>query len=309
MTAFAARLRESVDLGSVSDDLMHVVQAAFEPMAAAGLGPPGAGRLGRLISAGAASPGGVSMAVPIGDADVVLALRRPPMWDFRPCAKGPRRGWLGTRCAVDAAAEEGPAMFIRFRWVLWPILVIGIALVVAPLALSMPSKTSAGQKMLDDFHSIMQAAAVRKTVAYDKVFVDLRQVAVTGVSAAAEAPALFSTLASPLHVTETQLAAMLSGEFPAMAKLLGALPALVPVFSNVPPGLTWYAPIVKTMQDNVQHYAKVDSLPNFNLFTWFFVAPGAILVLCAALGVWGAYRPLRRDISRLSVTSTETRAA
>lgn len=197
----------------------------------------------------------------------------------------------------------------RFRWVLWPILVIGIALVVAPLALSMPSKTSAGQKMLDDFHSIMQPAAVRKTVAYDKVFVDLRQVAVTGVTAAAEAPALFSTLASSLHVTETQLAAMLSDEFPAMAKLLGALPALVPVFSKVPPGLNWYAPIVKTMQDNVQHYAKVDSLPNFNLFTWFFVAPGAILVLCAALGVWGAYRPRRRVISRLSVTSTETRAA
>ena len=33
------------------------------------------------------------------------------------------------------------------RKVLWPILLIGLALVVVPLALGMPGKTAAGQRM------------------------------------------------------------------------------------------------------------------------------------------------------------------
>jgi hypothetical protein len=197
----------------------------------------------------------------------------------------------------------------RFRWALWPILVIGVALIVAPFAMSLPSKVSAGQKLLDNFHPVMQPGAVAKTVAYDKVFEELRQVATTGVSAAGEAPALFSTLASSLHITQPQLAGMLDAGFPAMAKLLSNLPSLVPVFKKVPPGLSWYAPIVNMMQANVQNYAQVDSLPNFNLFTWFFVVPGALLVAFAALGAWGAYRPRRRAAGDLTVLPGSSRAA
>jgi hypothetical protein len=197
----------------------------------------------------------------------------------------------------------------RFRWVLWPVLVVGLALILAPFALSLPSKTSAGQKLLDDFHPIMQPAAVSRTLAYDKVFEHLRQVSITGASAAGEAPKLFSTLASSLHVTEPQLAAMLDAEFPAAAKLLSDLPSLAPVFRQVPPGLNWYAPIISTMQHNVQNYAQVDSLPNFNLFTWFFVVPGALLVVLAALGGWGSYRPRSSRRRNLAVVRNETRAA
>lgn len=196
-----------------------------------------------------------------------------------------------------------------FRWTLWPILVIGAALIVAPFAMSLPSKAGAGQKLLDNFHPIMQPAAVRTTVAYDKVFQQLRQVAVTGVSAAGEAPALFSTLASSLHVTEPQLAALLNAQFPAVAKLLSGLPSLVPVFKKVPPGLSWYAPIVGTMQGNVQNYSQVDSLPNFNLLTWFFVVPGALLVVFAGLGAWSAYRPRREGAADLAVVRGSSRAA
>jgi hypothetical protein len=46
----------------------------------------------------------------------------------------------------------------------WPVLVIGLALIVAPLAFSLPSKASAGQKMRDGFHPLMQPAAVATTV-------------------------------------------------------------------------------------------------------------------------------------------------
>jgi hypothetical protein len=41
------------------------------------------------------------------------------------------------------------------------------------------------------------------------------------------------------------------------------------------------------MQENVTNYEQVNSLPDFRLFTWFFVLPGALLVLLAGYGLFG----------------------
>ena len=49
------------------------------------------------------------------------------------------------------------------RKVLWAVLVIGAALVIAPFALSLPSKAGAGERMLGDFQPIMQPDQVRTT--------------------------------------------------------------------------------------------------------------------------------------------------
>ena len=68
--------------------------------------------------------------------------------------------------------------------------------------------------------------------------------------------------------------------------LIGMMRQAAPVAARVPPGLEWYRPLVTTMQGNVDDYAKVNSLPNFNLFTWFFVVPGVLLVLLAGFGLW-----------------------
>jgi hypothetical protein len=163
-----------------------------------------------------------------------------------------------------------------------PILVIGIALIVLPFAISLPSKASAGQTMMDNFHPIMQPASVAKTVNYyNQTFTPLRPVAIGGVAAAAEVPQLVAALSKQLHMTPAQLQQFLGKDFPAIAGLLGNLPRLTPVFTNVPPGLDHYQPLVKTMQTNVSNYAKINSLPNFRLFTWFFVVPGVLLVLLA----------------------------
>jgi hypothetical protein len=68
------------------------------------------------------------------------------------------------------------------RKVLWPVLVIGILLIVMPFAISLPSKASAGQTMLNEFHPIMQPANVNTTVNYYyQTFVPLRAVADGGV--------------------------------------------------------------------------------------------------------------------------------
>jgi hypothetical protein len=67
--------------------------------------------------------------------------------------------------------------------------------------------------------------------------------------------------------------------------LLASFPKLVPVFSQVGPGLTHYKPLIDTMQANVSNYQQVDSLPNFRLFVWFFEIPGVLIAIFSLLGL------------------------
>jgi hypothetical protein len=168
----------------------------------------------------------------------------------------------------------------------WPILVVGVLLIVLPFTISLPSKASAGQAMLDNFHPIMQPASVRETVSlYDNTFVQLKPVATGGIAAAGEEPALLKGLATGLHLSPAQLEQFLGSKYPAFAQLLEGFPKLVPVFSQVGPGLADYKPLVETMQANVSNYEQVDSLPNFRLFVWFFEVPGALIAIFALLGL------------------------
>jgi hypothetical protein len=181
------------------------------------------------------------------------------------------------------------------RVFLWPILLIGVVLIVIPFAIGLPGKASAGQKMLDDLHSLMQPASVQKTDYYfNNTFVPLDPVSVGAVQAGAEAPKLIGALATPLHMTPTQVTQFLGTQFPATATLLGGLPKLAPVFRNVPPGIVHYTPLVKAIQANVGNYAKVDNLPDLRLFTWILVVPGALLVLLAA---WPLVSARRRRVA------------
>ncbi len=172
----------------------------------------------------------------------------------------------------------------------WPVLIIGILMVLLPFAISMPSKTSAGQNMLNDFHAMMQPASVNVTVGlYHSTFEPLLPVARGGIAAAGETNEMMTGLATAMHMTPSQLATYFGSKYPALAQLLTSFPRTVPIFKNVAPGLNHYKPLVETMQANVNNYAKVDSLPNFNLFTWFFVVPGALISLFALLGL-GLFR-------------------
>ena len=152
------------------------------------------------------------------------------------------------------------------RKVLWPVLAIGILLIVAPFAIGLPGKAAAGQRMLNDFHPLMQPASVRTTADYyDNVFVPLGSLAKQFTAAS----------------TDPQMQAQLK-------PLMPMLQPAMPIFERVPAGLAHYKPLVTTMQGNVSDYASVDSLPNFNLFTWFFVVPGILLVVLAGAGLYTA---------------------
>jgi hypothetical protein len=203
------------------------------------------------------------------------------------------------------------------RKILWAVLVVGLALVIAPFALSLPSRTAAGQRMLNGFQPIMQPTQVQKTADYyNNVFVPLGKV--TPMMSAAnlatfrrylagfpavqkDSAKLVPLLAQSLHMTPGQVQLLMAKQLPAMSAMLISLPQMqldfggllgtmeqnVGVFSQVPAGLAHYKPLVTTMQANVDNFNQVNSLPDFRLFTWFFVVPGVLLLLLAGFGLYG----------------------
>jgi hypothetical protein len=189
---------------------------------------------------------------------------------------------------------------------MWAVLTIGLALVIAPFALSLPSKAAAGERMLSSFEPIMQPSQVEKTAAYyNDVFVPLGKVtpmmSVANVrkfqtylagfdGMQSDAQKLVPMLAQALGMTPAQVQAMLKS-LPAVQRdfgaLLGTLQQNVGIFAQVPAGLRHYEPLVTTMQANVDDYRPVSSLPSFRLLTWFFVVPGVLLVILAGYGLFG----------------------
>jgi hypothetical protein len=193
------------------------------------------------------------------------------------------------------------------RKLFWGVLVVGVALVIAPFAISLPAKSAAGERMLSDFQPIMQTDQVKTTAYYyNRVFTPLGQVVpamgkqnvakfdgyVTGLKSITLTPAQMGTMQTQFP----QLAHLLQG-MPVMLKdfdqLIGLMQANEQIFAQVPPGLQHYGPLVTAMQGNVNDFKQVNSLPDFRLFTWFFVVPGALLALVAALGLWGNALELR----------------
>ena len=159
------------------------------------------------------------------------------------------------------------------RKLLGSVLVIGLALVIAPFAIGLPGKAAAGQRMLNGFHPLMQRAAVQTTASY------------------------YNNVFTPLGTVSTQFTAAASN--PQMQKqlapLMPILQPVMPIFKQVPAGLGWYGPLVHTMQANVDNYKQVNSLPDFRLFTWFFVLPGALLIVLSGYGLFG--NPFARRFS------------
>jgi hypothetical protein len=120
-----------------------------------------------------------------------------------------------------------------------------------------------------------------------------------------EAQALVPAFAQATGMTEEQAAEYMATEFPAMMQMMQNLPEMqtdfgnlltlmganVEIFGQVPAGLQHYEPLVDTMEAQRTNYDSIAGLPDFRLFTWFFVVPGALLVLLAIMGL----RISRRD--------------
>lgn len=204
------------------------------------------------------------------------------------------------------------------------VLVIGIALIATPLVIGLPDKADGGQEMIDAFEPLMDPDNVQKTADYyNDVFVPLGDVVpamtqenidrfnayLAGFEGmGADAQNLVPALMAATGMTEEQVQQYLGTEFPAMSQMLQGLPQMqqdftglmglmganVPIFEQVPAGLDHYKPLVDTMQGQQGNYDKISALPDFRLFTWFFVVPGVLLVALALVGLRG--RPDERDL-------------
>jgi hypothetical protein len=202
------------------------------------------------------------------------------------------------------------------RKLMWAVLAVGVALIVAPLAMGLPDKADGGQKMIDAFAPIMDEQNVQTTADYYyDVFVPLGEIApamsqenidqfnaylagftAVGVDAENMVPALAQAMGMPEEDVQAFMAAQFVGitamleQLPEMqaafGELLGLMEQNVAIFEQVPAGLAHYEPLVTTMQEQQANYDKVASLPDFTLFTWFFMVPGIILVALALTGLF-----------------------
>jgi ABC-type transport system involved in multi-copper enzyme maturation permease subunit len=176
--------------------------------------------------------------------------------------------------------------------------------------MSMFSRTSKGEQMVNDFRPLMQPAAVQTTADYyNNTFVKLRPIA---LAMNATTVATFTGYVKGLEAMQQDLAKMppaqmqaLAQAYPSMAAMLQNLPQMqktmagftammaanVDTFKNVPPGLDHYKPLVTTMQANVDNYAAIDALPAMGLFPWFFIIPGLVFVAIAAYLFVGEINP------------------
>lgn len=162
----------------------------------------------------------------------------------------------------------------------WSVLVIGAALIVAPLAMGLPGKAAAGERMLNGFQPIMAPTHVKTTADYYyDVFVPLGRITPLFTNANADK---FQGYLQGMQASGLQIPPAAANDF---TQLVGAMKQAVPIAQRVPPGLAWYKPLVDTMTANVDNYRQVNSLPDFNLFTWFFIAPGILLVLVSGAGL------------------------
>ena len=190
------------------------------------------------------------------------------------------------------------------------VLLIGVGMIVAPVSMSMYSRANNGQKMMNDFSTIMQPGNVQTTADYYyNTFTKLRPIA---LAMNQQTIATFDGYLKGMQAMQADVAKIppaqlrqLAAQYPAMAAMLQGLPKLehdfgallglmsknVATFSNVPPGLDHYKPLVQAMQANVGNYASVNALPPFGTFFWFFVIPGVLIILASAYLLVGEIRP------------------
>lgn len=163
------------------------------------------------------------------------------------------------------------------RWALVALAALGVGLAVAPLLFGMFDRAPKGAAMIDGFRPYMSEE--RLTV-FEGHITGIREAVREGQGPVADALGGGGS-------------ASLEREYPTFAAFAREWPAIDDDMSRM----------LATIKRNVGNYEAVAALPDFKLFPWFFVVPGALLVLLAAGALLrpAAWPRLRWAVAALAV--------
>jgi hypothetical protein len=162
----------------------------------------------------------------------------------------------------------GLGWFRPGRWpaIRWVLAVVGVGLVLAPVAFQMFSRAPKGARMVSAFKTIETRARVERIQIY------------------------FSEIASGQGAVQLDLIPALGRAGLNTAQINRTYPGLTTLDAQWVHVLNDMTPMIGAMSDNVTNYQAVAALPSFRLFPWFFVLPGLVIIALVA-----AARPRRRS--------------
>jgi hypothetical protein len=137
------------------------------------------------------------------------------------------------------------------------LIVLGVGLIAAPIVFQMFGRAPQGRDMIDDFRPMMTTERVQAVQGY------------------------FITMGA----AEGQLRAQVLPALEAAGGDVAAYTAIAQLSADWPTIVGDFNPMVAAMSDNLDNFAAVDALPRFDLFPWFFVLPGLILVVLAVVAL------------------------
>ena len=147
---------------------------------------------------------------------------------------------------------------------------LGLVLVIAPLAMSVPAKTQAVDDLTDAFRPAFSDSGLATTREYlDTVHAMVDELVADALPA----------LAAGLEMPEADFQAFLAEQFPDVAAGLGSIDEILGRFDG----------LVAAVESDVDSFRGADSIPtsgtDTTLLHWLFVVPGLALVVVGATGV------------------------
>jgi hypothetical protein len=147
-----------------------------------------------------------------------------------------------------------------WRALRWVAVVLGVALVLAPVGFQMFSRAPKGAQMMSTFKTIETRHHLRRIQSY------------------------FSDMAVGQGLVQLDLLPALRRADLSAAQIQARYPALNTLDVNWVHILNDMTPMIAAMSNNIGNYQAISSLPSFQLFPWFFVFPGVIVIVFALLG-------------------------
>jgi hypothetical protein len=157
----------------------------------------------------------------------------------------------------------GAGAWARARWAA---VVIGLALVLAPVGFQMFARAPKGAAMMSTFRTIETRHHLRRIQGY------------------------FGEIADGQGLVQLQLLPALRRDGVTTAAIERRYPALPRLDADWIHILNDMTPMIAAMSNNIGNYQAISSLPSFRLFPWFFVLPGVLAIALALIAGSGRGR-------------------